>query len=280
MRTNRERRAVLRAGAAALLASAAAGAAWPQSAARRPAGGNWRLLVNEAFTGDTNVFLLAARYRQLADAAAPHFRGRIPLVEPVVDIERFMQLALAESKPELVFGKSVNQLAKLVRDHGYLPLVRRDDPYKAAFIVPSGSPIRNLADAAKARILMPEQHTATTALALAELRNHHKGPVDIVHIRYQEAVAQQLQNGFAQVGVVNPTVARKWVESGGRLLAETRPVVNWSVLASPGTGTAAVHELRDAFLAMGTEALAAVGVKKWAPAQREDYLALLQYTGE
>ena len=33
-----------------------------------------------------------------------------------------------------------------------------------------------------------------------------------MHTRYQEAVAQQISNGFAQVGVVNPTIARKWVQ--------------------------------------------------------------------
>jgi len=78
-------------------------------------------------------------------------------------------------------------------------------------------------------VIMPDEMAATTAVARAELRRQNAGQVEVVHTRYQEAVAQQIANGFAQVGVVNPTIARKWVQDGGRVLSETQPVVNWSV---------------------------------------------------
>ena len=85
-----------------------------------------------------------------------------------------------------------NPLAKLVRDEGYQPLVRRSDPYKAAFIVAKGSPIQSLGDVGKARakIIMPDEYAATTAVARAELRRQNVTTADIVHTRYQEAVAQ------------------------------------------------------------------------------------------
>jgi ABC-type phosphate/phosphonate transport system substrate-binding protein len=88
---------------------------------------------------------------------------------------------------------------------------------------------------------------------------------------------------MGQVGVVNPTTARKWVEEGGRVLAETQPVVNWSVLASPTLPADAVNHLQEALLGMNTSAapiLAALGVKEWAKAERKDYMALLDYTKE
>jgi len=202
-----------------------------------------------------------------------------------VNVQRFLDLARAEGKPELVFGKSVNQLAKLVRDNGYQPVVRRADPYKAAFIVAKESPIRSLADASrlKAKVIMPDEMAATTAVARAELRRQNAEQVQVVHTRYQEAVAQQIANGFAQVGVVNPTIARKWVQDGGRVLSETQPVVNWSVLAAPKLPAAEVAQLRATFLAMNTQAadvMASLGVKQWASAERQDYLALLDYTKE
>ena len=50
---------------------------------------------------------------------------RSMLVDPIIDIRRFVQQALLEDKPMILFGKSVNQLSKLVRDHGYQPLVAR-----------------------------------------------------------------------------------------------------------------------------------------------------------
>lgn len=270
-------------GAGAFLLAAPAAA---NTAARKPAPRPWRLLVNEAVTGESNLFILTARYQPLAEHVSAQMRGRPTIgIEPVVDIRRFLSLAQSASKPELVFGKSVNQLAKLVRDHRYQPVVRRADPYKAAFIAAKTAPFSTLADAGRAgaKILMPDESAATTAVARAELRRQNVSRVQVVHTRYQEAVAQQVANGFAQVGVVNPTVARKWSEEGGRVLAETQPVVNWSVLASPELPEAEVTQLRAVLLAMNTQApsvLGALGVKQWAAAERQDYLALLDYTKE
>ena len=144
----------------------AAAAGWSAPAA---ANNQWQLLVNEAVTGDNNAFLLTARYRPLAEYLVSHAKVKEIAVEPVVDIKRFMGMAQAANKPELVFGKSVNQLAKLVRDSGYQPLVRRADPYKAAFIVPKDSPFKTLADVGGATIVMPDESAATTAVARAEL---------------------------------------------------------------------------------------------------------------
>ena len=88
---------------------------------------------------------------------------------------------------------------------------------------------------------------------------------------------------FGQIGVVNPSTARKWAEQGGRVLAETQPVVNWSVLASAAVPTEAVAQLRDALMAMNSQApavMSGLGIKEWARAERQDYLALLDYTKE
>jgi ABC-type phosphate/phosphonate transport system substrate-binding protein len=258
--------------------------AWAQAPApRKPTAAPWRWVINEAVTGETNLFLLTSRYRPWADFMTGHLKGRAIGIEPVVDIKRFMVVAQGQPKPELVFGKSVNQLAKLVRDNGYQPIVRRSDPYKAAFIVAKESPIKTLADAGRARIVMPDEYAATTAVARAELRRQNVTGADIVHVRFQEAVAQQVKSGAGQVGVVNPTTARKWAEEGGRVIAETQPVVNWSVLASPGVSAEAVHQLQDALMTMNTREtaiLSALGIKEWAKAERKDFLALLDYTKE
>ncbi len=259
--------------------------AWAQTAAaRKPTtAAAWRLVVNEAVTGETNVFLLTSRYRPWAEFMTSQLKGRPFNIEPMVDIKRFMAVAQGAAKPELVFGKSVNQLAKLVRDDGYQPLVRRAGPYKAAFIVAKDSPIKTLAEAGKVRIVMPDEHSATTAVARAELRRHNIANPDVLHVKFQEAVAQQVTGGLGQVGVVNPTIARQWTEQGGRVLAETQPVVNWSVLASPAMPADTVRLLQETLLGMNTQAapiLGALGVKEWAKAERQDYMALLDYTKE
>jgi ABC-type phosphate/phosphonate transport system substrate-binding protein len=265
------------------LGAFAIGGAWAQGPAKKPAATPWRMVINEAVTGETNLFLLTSRYRPWADFITEHLKGRQIGVEPVVNIQRFMAMAQGAPKPELVFGKSVNQLAKLVRDNGYQPIVRRSDPYKAAFIVEKSSPIKTLADTAGVKIIMPDEFAATTAVARAELRRQNITKSEIIHVRFQESVAQQVKSGMGQVGVVNPTTARKWVEEGGRVLAETQPVVNWSLLASPTMPAETVRQLQDALLGMNQNAtaiLGGLGVKQWARAERPEYMALLDYTKE
>jgi ABC-type phosphate/phosphonate transport system substrate-binding protein len=271
------------AGAALAFFAAAAGLpAHAQGSGKRA----WRLLVNEAVTGETNMFVLTSRYKPLADYLAEHAKERHAVeVEPVVDIKRFMGLARAKPHPDLVFGKSVNQVAKLVRDHGYQPIARRADPYKAAFIVLKDSPLQTLADAGrlKAKVVMPDELAATTAVARAELRRQNVAHGGEIHMKFQEVVAQQVKVGMAQVGVVNPTTARKWVEEGGRVIAETQPVANWSLVAAPEVRPEVVARLRDALLAQNGQAgsiSAALGIKEWARAERDDYVALLKYTNE
>jgi ABC-type phosphate/phosphonate transport system substrate-binding protein len=280
---NLTRRGLAQAMALSALSLALPARAQPAAAARKPGGASWRFLINEAVTGDTNLFLLTSRYRPLAEYLGQQMKGRTIDVEPIVDIQRFLAVARADHKPELVFGKSVNQLAKLVRDQGYHPLVRRADPYKAAFIVAQGASFRTLSEVGQARIIMPDEFAATTAVARAELRRQNVAKPQVMHVKYQEAVAQQVKSGLGQVGVVNPTTAKKWVEEGGRVLAETQPVVNWSVLAAPGLPAETIQQLRQSLLAMNTQAasvLAGIGVKEWAAAEPKDYLALLDYTKE
>lgn len=269
-----QRRTVLRSAAAAALCAVPVG--WAQSTA------GTRLLVNEAVTADLSISMLAVRYRTWADYIGSVVRAKQVMVDPIIDIRRFVQQALSEEKPLMLFGKSVNQLAKLVRDHGYQPLVRRADPYKAAFIVPKGSTIADFSQLGGRKLLMPDEFAATTAVAKAELRRLNVREPYVSHTRFQDSVAAQVAAGMADAGVVNPTIARKWREAGGTVIGETQPVVNWSVLASPKAPPDLVAKLTESMLAMNTQAgiLSDIGVKQWAKAERKDYLALLEYTGE
>ena len=268
------RRTLLQAGGAAALCAVPVG--WAQST---NAG---RLLINEAVTADLSISMLAMRYRAWADYLAPQLKMRQMLVDPIIDIRRFVQQALVDDKPMVVFGKSVNQLSKLVRDHGYQPLVARSDPYRAAFIVPRDSSVRDLSQLGGRKLLMPDEHSATTAVAKAELRLRGVREPFISHTRYQDSVAAAVSAGMAEAGVVNPTIARKWKESGGTVVGETQPVVNWSVLASPKAPPELAAKLTEMMLAMNAQPqmLAEIGVKQWQKADRKDYIALLEYTGE
>ena len=105
----------------AMLMGAAAFCAVPVVWSEQVTGERWRLLVNEAVTADLSISMLAMRYRGWAEYMGSQIQNRQVFVDPIIDIQRFVQQAISEQKPLLVFGKSVNQIAKLVRDHGYQP---------------------------------------------------------------------------------------------------------------------------------------------------------------
>jgi ABC-type phosphate/phosphonate transport system substrate-binding protein len=275
--TSVSRRTVLRSVTAAALCST------PMVWAQQPGADQWRLMVNEAMTADLSISMLAMRYRSWADYMAAQIRSKQVYVDPIIDIRRFLQQAQSEQKPLIIFGKSVNQLSKLVRDHGYQPLVRRPEPYKAAFIVPKDSPIQNFSQLGGRKLLLPDEFSATTAVAKAEIRRMNMREPYMSHTRFQDTVAAQINAGLAEAGVVNPTIAKKWKDGGGRIIGETQPVVNWSVLASPKAPPELVAKLTESLLAMNNQSagiLSDIGVKQWAKADRADYLALLEYTGE
>jgi ABC-type phosphate/phosphonate transport system substrate-binding protein len=145
---------------------------------------------------------------------------------------------------------------------------------------PKGSPIQSLAQLAGRKLLMPDEYAATTAVAKAELRRQSIAAPYISHTRFQDSVATQVSTGMAEAGVVNPTM---WKEAGGIVIGETQPVVNWSVLASPKAPPDLVARLTESLLAMNRQSpaiLADIGVKQWQKADRKDYLAVLDYTGE
>ncbi|EJL82280.1 ABC-type phosphate/phosphonate transport system, periplasmic component [Polaromonas sp. CF318] len=279
------RRAVLR----GVVGAAAAAVAWQgfpsiSWSQQQPGGAErWRLLINEAVTADLSISMLALRYRGWADYLGGQIRSKQVVVDPVIDIQNFVRQASSDQKPLMVFGKSVNQLSKLVRDGGYQPLVRRPEPYKAAFIVKKDSPINEIGQLSGKKILMPDESSATVAVARAEMRRLNVREPYISYTRYQDSVTAQVAAGLAEVGAVNPTLAKKWQEGGGRVIGETQPVVNWSVLAAPGVPPELVSKLTESLLAMNSQSsgiLSEIGVKQWVKADRKEYLALLDYTHE
>jgi ABC-type phosphate/phosphonate transport system substrate-binding protein len=274
------RRDCLRLGAG--LAAFGSGLAW----AKVP-DGKLRLTVNEVLTGDHNAYLLASKYEPLCQFLSRQLKEKSsPEVEVIVNLNDFVRRAASSAKPDLVFGKSVNQLAHLVREEGYVPLVKRPDPYEATFITSRNSGLKTLADVKGCKVCLPDENSATTALALAALRDVGvpRDQLRLTMTRFQEAVIQQVGSGFVDVGAVSPNLAQQWARDGGVVLARTRAVTNWSVLAAPHLNAAQVARLTETLVGMhetaeGAEILSLIGVKQWVKAERQEYYAMLDYIG-
>jgi phosphonate transport system substrate-binding protein len=240
--------------------------------------------VNEGATTSVTHVELLQRYAGLADAMENALRRPIK-VEVYPDTARFRS-EIERRRLDIVFGKTVNLLAGMIREKKYQAIVKTKLPYLAGFITVKDSPIKTPADLRGKVIMMPER-VFTTKLGEATLRElgFKENDVTIRYTRFQEAVAGAVESGAADVGVVNPTVKQDWLKKGNPVLLEAKPVPNWSIIASPALTETELARLRRVLLGLkdsegGSEVLKAISVPEFVPAANAEYLELLKFIGE
>jgi ABC-type phosphate/phosphonate transport system substrate-binding protein len=240
--------------------------------------------VNEGATTSVTHVELLQRYAGLADAMENALRRPIK-VEVYPDTGRFRS-EIERRRLDIVFGKTVNLLAGMIREKKYQAIVKTKMPYVAGFITLKGSPIKTPADLRGRVVMMPER-VFTTKLGEATLRElgFKENDVTIRYTRFQEAVANAVETGSADVGVVNPTVKQDWLKKGNPVVLEAKPVPNWSIIASPALTEAELARLRRALIGLkdsegGSEVLKAISVPEFVPAANAEYLDLLKFIGE
>jgi ABC-type phosphate/phosphonate transport system substrate-binding protein len=240
--------------------------------------------VNEGATTSVTHVELLQRYAGLADAMENALRRPIK-VEVYPDTARFRS-EIERRRLDIVFGKTVNLLAGMIREKNYQAIVKTKLPYLAGFITVKNSPIKTPADLRGKVIMMPER-VFTTKLGEATLRElgFKENDVTIRYTRFQEAVAGSVESGAADVGVVNPTVKQDWLKKGNPVLLEAKPVPNWSIIASPALTEAELARLRRVLLGLkdsegGSEVLKSISVPEFVPAANAEYLELLKFIGE
>ena len=241
--------------------------------------------VNEGATTSVTHVELLQRYAPLADAMETALRRPVK-VEVYPDTGRFRSELERQRRFDLVFGKTVNLLAAMVRDKKYEAIVKTKTPYVAGFITMKDSPIKKPADMRGKVVMMPER-VFTTKLGEAKLRDlgFKENEVTVRYTRFQEAVASSVENGSADIGVVNPTVKQEWLKKGNPVLLEAKPVPNWSIIASPTLTPAEINRLRNALIALkdsehGSEVLKNISVPEFVAATNAEYVELLKYIRE
>jgi ABC-type phosphate/phosphonate transport system substrate-binding protein len=241
--------------------------------------------VNEGATTSVTHVELLQRYAPLANAMETALRRPVK-VEVYPDTGRFRSELERQRRFDLVFGKTVNLLAGMVRDKKYQAIVKTKNPYVAGFITAKDSPIKKATDLRGKVVMMPER-VFTTKLGEAKLRElgFKENEVTIRYTRFQEAVASSVENGSADIGVVNPTVKQEWLKKGNPVLLEAKAVPNWSIIASSTLTPAEINRLRNALIALkdsehGSEVLKNISVPEFVAATNAEYVELLKYIGE
>ncbi len=186
-RLMQERRRLVCAFLGCALAAMAPGAL---AQAKKPAASKEPLVfsINEGATTLITAEELFERYTRLAKSTERTLARPVRL-EVYPDTARF-RAELDRRRFDIVFGKTVNLLAGMIRDKQFQAVVKTKVPYVAGFITLKGSPIKKPEDMRGKVIMMPER-VFTTKLGEATLRDlgFKEKDVTIRYTRFQEAVA-------------------------------------------------------------------------------------------
>ncbi len=232
-----------------------------------------RLLIEEPPSPDPDpdpvALGLCRRHRAFSDRIASAQQGGVLLVQGLDEARLLACLAQEAVGPTLLHAQSVHLLARLVRDHGWQPLVRRAGTFQAAFVVPHQSPLHSLAETRGARFLMPPRQASAAGLACAALRRAGIDAPRVHHLSYAQTVLAMVASGAYDVAVAD---LRDVPEGWGRVLAITPPVADACLAASPEVAPDLAQAVVESLLAPRDEA---PGPQQWVRASVGEYLALL-----
>jgi len=124
--------------------------------------------INEGATTLITAEELFERYTRLAKSTERTLARPVRL-EVYPETARF-RAELDRRRFDIVFGKTVNLLAGMIRDKQFQAVVKTKAPYVAGFITLKGSPIKKPEDMRGKVIMMPER-VFTTKLGEATLRD-------------------------------------------------------------------------------------------------------------
>ncbi len=191
---------------------------------------------------------------------------------------------LGKMRYDLMFVKPSNVAAKAIRDDKYALVATCKGQLNTVFIVAKNSSIKKPEDIRGKRIAMPTPLSLMAQAAMATLRDMGIDPAkqNIQHARLQEAVVYMVAQGFADVGVVNPGLAKDWAKQGGTILFKSKNLPLWSVIASPSMSQDDVAKVRKALVTLGDteegrKVLAQIGVKGFILGNPDDYVNMLTW---
>jgi phosphonate transport system substrate-binding protein len=184
------------------------------------------LAINEGVTyldgGPTSE-----RYRPFLDLLAKELKRpvKVQKVDKYADFEK----GLSESKYDLVFIHPAHIGLTAVKMGNYVGLATAKGftDYRARVMVKKDSPLKTMADLKGKKIAVPSRESITTFMFTATLRelSFVEPEKSFLVTRYQDAVPFMIENGFVDAGVTGSgAVAKGWVDKGGRVIAETKPV--------------------------------------------------------
>jgi phosphonate transport system substrate-binding protein len=184
------------------------------------------LAINEGVTYQDSG-PASERYKPLLELLGKELKRpvRVKTVDKYSDFDR----GLAEQKYDLVFIHPAQVGLRAVRSGDYIGLATAKGftDYRARIMVKKDSTLKGIEDLRGKKIGVPSMESITTFMFTATLRelNFPQPEKAFTATRYQDAVPFMVENNFVEAGVTGSgKVAKAWVDKGGRVIAETKPV--------------------------------------------------------
>jgi phosphonate transport system substrate-binding protein len=213
------------------------------------------------------------RYRPFLQMLSKELKQNVKLV--TVDKYSTFEKGLAEGKYDLVFIHPAHVGLQAVKHNGYVGLATAKGytDYRARVMVMKTSPLKSLDELRGKKIGVPAVESITTTMFTAELRERGFQHPENAYTatRYQDAVPFMIENGFVDAGVTGSgKVAKAWVDKGGRILSELKPIPIKQFLASGKLSEADREKVKNLVLGMseneaGKAALAKIGMTGFVP---------------
>lgn len=239
--------------------------------------------VNEGSSSAQDTLFRNQKYQGLIDRIA-QVTGKKVVFE-TSNVLSVLERNIARQRYDLAFVRPSTMTARAIRDHGYRLVAMAKGEIKVHFIVPPGSPLKDIRDIKGRFILMPDRKSAPTQVALTVMRDMGIDPTRerVQMLSQQEAVLYSLENSLADVGVLaNAKVVQNWQEKGGRVLYIKDKIPFWAVIASPAVSEATLQTVQKMLLELetspqGQEVLKSIEVKGFVPGSQQAYLDMLKW---
>ncbi|MDO8728660.1 MAG: PhnD/SsuA/transferrin family substrate-binding protein [bacterium] len=254
--------------------------------------------INEGGTSKS-VSELNLEYEPLAKAMNLA-NGQTISVAAYVDISTFK---VEEDKGGCSYTlyKSIDRGAAQISDGKVRPIVKTKRDYVAGIIFAPKMTFTDSKDLYGKDILLPPKHTFTSALMYAYLNDIGIKASDIIelpltaalpttetkkvvvrHIKFQDAIAETVNDTWYQFGVVNPGVLKTWKEKKRGNFKELRAMPGWLLAANSNLSERDVAAMQESLLALnksteGRELLKKLKFDELVPATVEEYKQVHTY---
>lgn len=208
---------------------------------------------------------VSERYKPLQELLERELKRpvKVQSVEKYADFDK----GLADERYDLVYIHPAHIGLRAVKNGKYVGIVTARDytDYRARVMVKKESPLKSMQDLKGKKIGVPNPETITAVMFSANLNE-----LGFVHpeksftaTRYQDALPFMIDNGFVDAAVTgSDAVARQWLEKGGRIIGETKPIPVKQFLVSTKLNNTERTKIQDLLLKMTDTELGKAALKK------------------